>query len=176
MEFALPDLTPMHTLVGHGITLFSNVELAVGFCFASMMEPADRKCSIVVFNSARSFEAKLKMIDALAEAALAENQLQTWRGLSSKVRRRKVFRDKLAHWSVGYYPGASNIAEAKKMKPGLLPPVWSADHMQAVWNPNGNHTHKAISQKELETFIVKVNALANQLMKLSIELSSDTVP
>jgi hypothetical protein len=163
----LPDLTPMHVAVGKGISTFSSLELAVGMVFASMLEPAPRLHSITVLNSARSFEAKMKMVDALADVALTDSQLKRWRNLSSKIGRRKDMRDRLAHWMVSHFPGAKTVREIKKMKPALVPPVWSKQHMEVIWDPKTNRKSKPIFLPQLLQFDEDARKLTTELFKFS---------
>ena len=153
--------------VGRGLTAFSSLELGVGICFAAMLDPAPRQRSITVINAARSFEAKMKMVDALAEVALDGGNLKTWHNLSSRITKRKDVRDKLAHWMVSLYPGASTVEEMKKMKRALVPPVWSKTHMEVMWDPLTNRKAKPLFLAELETFIEKTSELVGELVHFS---------
>lgn len=167
----MPDLGPMHEAVGNCISMFASVEFGVGMCFASMLEPAPRGHSVAVINAARSFEAKMKMIDALAAVALDETKLATWRNLSARIGRRKDVRDKLAHWMVGAYPGASSAEDMAKMKAALVPPFWSKQHMEVMWNPNGQKM-KPLFLHQLVEFRSLANALTLDLFRFADEISS----
>ena len=119
----LPERAPLFEAVGEGITAFAALEFAIGMIFATLLEPADRGRSVAVINSARSFEAKMKMVNALADVALVGDAHTRWRNLSCRIEKRKAFRDKLAHWMVSHYPGATTAEQIRSMKPHLVPPI-----------------------------------------------------
>lgn len=163
IAITLPDHGPMLEEVGRGIQIFASLEMALNMCFASLLEPADRRRSIAAINAARSFEAKIKMIDAVA-AHLDEPYRSQWRSLSSKIGRRKDIRDKLAHWTVGYYPGAKSAADIKKWKVALVPPIWHQQYNDVMWSPQDKRTVQPISIGQLQEFRVKVAELVGQLV------------
>ena len=151
--------------------MFSSIELGVGFIFASMLEPADRGISIVAISACRSFEAKMKLLDATAAAALKAKELRKWRGLSGRIGRKKEVRDKLAHWAVSHWPGASTTAQIKKMKPALVPPIWTAAHMRVMWLPQRERDVHPVFLRDLQTFNESVIRLTTDLFNFSIALS-----
>lgn len=169
-HITLPDRTPIFATIGEGITAFASVEFGIGMCFASMLHPEPRDRSVAVMNSARSFEAKIKMIDALASVALGENDLKKWRKLASKITRRKQMRDKLAHWMVSHYPGIQSEKDFDKQKNGLVPPIWAKGHFAAVYNPKGNHGFNPINIEEINCYIKLTNDLVMGLAQFQSEV------
>jgi hypothetical protein len=162
-----PDEGPMLQAVGKGLTAFASLELGVGICFAAMLDPAPRLRSVTVINAARSFDAKMKMVDALAAVALEGEHFATWRNLSCRITKRKDVRDKLAHWMVSLYPGASSVEELKKMKRALVPPAWSKAHMEVMWDPLTNRKAKPLFLSQLDEFAAKTSELAAELLQFS---------
>lgn len=169
-HFSLPDRMPMFAAIGHGITAFAAVEFGVGMCFATMLYPAPREYSVAVINSARSFEAKKKMIDALAMVALVESDLKKWRKLSSIITRRKYMRDKLAHWMVSNYPGIQSAKDFDKQKIGLVPPIFYKMHFAAIYDPSGNHGSNPIQLDDINCYIKLTNDLVMGLANFQSEV------
>jgi hypothetical protein len=160
----LPDLGPMYDAVGKGISIFSLVETYVTLIFAELLYPADSARSIATLNAARSFEAKMKMVDALAAEALKGEDLTRWRSLSSKIGRRKDIRDKLAHWMVAPWPGIKTAADAAMSKAALVPPIWKQEHWKVMWLPQSERKVQPLFLSDLEQYGRKTTELAMSLL------------
>jgi hypothetical protein len=170
--FTLPDLTPMYAEVGHGISLFSLVELNLGACFASMLEPADRRHSIEALNACRSFEAKKKMVDALAPVALDPEHLARWKKLSRMIGRRKDTRDKLAHWTVSLWPGMTSVEDLRNVRPALIPPIFTRAHMDVLWLKQHERKgkEKPLFKEDLECFRLLTTELTKKLIEFALDV------
>jgi hypothetical protein len=162
----------MHQAVGKGLSTFATVEFAIGACFVAMMLPVSREVSSSAFNAARSFEAKMKMLDATAEARLSGAQLRRWRSLSCKITKRKDFRDKLAHWTVSLYPGINVVQDYKRVKPALVPPFHSKTNKELYLGDEHNLKERPIYLKQIEEF----HQLASELAMALFEFAMTIVP
>lgn len=160
----------MYEAVGKGISAFAAVEFAVGMCFASMLYPADRGGAVATINSARSFEAKMKMIDALADEVLTKKNLARWRNLSCKIGKRRNIRDRLAHWMVVPYPGAKSASDMKRWKTALVPPLWAKEHMEVMWDPQTNRPTKPLFLNQLHEFQERTNQLTLDLIQFATDI------
>lgn len=164
----LPSQEPMLAAVGRGIQAFASVETAIGFCFASMMEPGDRSNAIVILEAARHIETKMRIVNAIADRSLTDEKLRKrWASLKNKIKRRTDVRHKLAHWTVGLWPGARSAEDAKKWKIALVPPMISSAYFPVMWGKPGDSDEKPIFIDQLETFHAKCNELFGQLVAFS---------
>lgn len=171
-HIVLPSQEPMLVAVGHGIQAFANVEMALGFLYASLMEPADRVLSILTLDAARHIETKLRIVEAIADYALDGDIHAEWRtqckSVLAQCRKRSNFRHKLAHWTVEYWPGASNAEEVKRMKVALVPPRTSPLHGKVMWGGD-----QPIHLKQMNEFKDKCNSLFFAMVDLSNVIASN---
>lgn len=93
----------MLAAVGRGIQAFAGVETAYAYLFAELMEPASSHLALVVLGAARHFETKLSIINAVGNARLDGDILLEFRSLIKKTNRRVKLRNKLAHWTTGFW-------------------------------------------------------------------------
>lgn len=156
----------MSQAVGNSIAQFASLEMDMGLVFAEMLKPASQRRALAVIHAARSFEVKLKMTDALADVALTGDALKTWRNLSSRLRNRRDFRDKLAHWAVTPVIGFAN----RKSYVALMPPPWSPAFVEALHNPTGNHKGKPISLAQIRQAQILVAQLSGDLVSFQNRL------
>lgn len=157
--------------VGRGIQAFASVEMAFGYCFASMMEPGDRICSLAILDASRHVETKLRIIDRVAPIALAGERLTTWKNLSSRIRKRSGMRNKLAHWTVSHWPGMSSVEDIKRVGVRLVPPMSSFDHWAVMWG--GETDARPVTLDEIDVFTAKCIELTTDLLNFSILLDSE---
>lgn len=175
-HITLADLAPLHEAVGRAMTAFADLELAIQFLFASLMEPADRLLSVTAINAVRSFGARLKMVDAVAARALVGDDAQKWQRLHERIQRKKAFRDRLAHGSVGHGPGATTIEEVVAQKPMVLPRIGTGESNLALWHAKGSHRHKGITLDQMTDFRKTTHALVTETFEFGIALDSRPKP
>lgn len=163
----LPSQDEMLRAVGRGIQAFANVEVAVGFLFADLMEPADRGGSIIALDAAGPFATKTRMLDALAKHRLSAGVFKTFSATLKQCDDVRIFRNILAHWTVGYWPGAATVEEAKRQKVVLAPPPSSPKWGPTIWGDE-----PPIHLNQIEEFIQKCQALFADLLALSNTIKS----
>src|SRR5579872_3727462 len=124
----LPSQNEALLAVGRGIQAFALVETVIGFLFADLMEPADRVRSIIALDAAGQIAAKMRVISAVAKHKLSGQALEEFNGAMGRCDSLRQFRNKLAHWTVGYWPGAATAKDVQRQKVALTPPPSSLKH------------------------------------------------
>ncbi|MGY3358824.1 hypothetical protein ACVWZK_005487 [Bradyrhizobium sp. GM0.4] len=165
--FEPPSTDPLLAAVGRGIQAFVMVESGLAFVFASIVQPADRATAVLAMNAAWQLDTKLRMVRAVAEFKLTGKLLDRVNAALDDCRKKGGIRHKLAHYMVGLWPGAASVAEMKKMRPALLPPITSTLHGRVVW---GGET--PLQLNEIEHFVEQCNELFATLADLSNEIPS----
>ena len=171
----LPSQDPMLTAVGRGIQRFSSVEHCLGILFADLMAPADRQVSVLVMDAAKHIETKIQIVQAAVDAKLTGDQLTRGRKIVDLVRKRGDMRNKLAHWTVTFWPGASTAAEMRRQIVVLAPPIYSKHWGPVMWDPKST-TIQPIRLKQIDTFSEQCLALFKMMVQFSSELSAKDSP
>lgn len=167
----LPSQDPMLRAVGAGIQRFASVEHGLSIMFADLMEPADRGVSVLVMDAAKHIETKIRLVEAALDARLTGDQLKRGRKIIDMVRKRSDMRNKLAHWTVSHWPGASSAADIKKMIVVLAPPIYSKHWGPVMWAHKTTNV-QPIRLKQVETFLEQCNALFMAMVAFSTEMAS----
>jgi len=163
----VPPQDDMLKAVGKGIQAFTNVEAGLNFLFASIMEPANRGASVIALDAARHIEAKLRIVRAVAGVApLTKAHKTKCTNLLNRIGRRAELRHKLAHWTVGYWPGVKSVKDVKKLRPALIPPMTSPQHGAVVWGGE-----QPIHFDQIEKATAACNTLFEDLVLLSNAIS-----
>jgi hypothetical protein len=163
----LPSQDDMLKAVGRGIQAFVTVESGLAFVFASLLAPADRVLAIIAFNTVWQAEAKIRMINSVVEYKYPAGDPRRIKidALLKRSRDRLPIRNKLAHYQVGFSPGALSIADVAKMGVALLPPITSPGHAAIVWGGG-----QPLKLNELTQFAELCNSLFLELVNLSNEI------
>lgn len=153
-----PDMTPMLAAVGEGMRAFAMVELGMAVVMQSMMWGAPKSAPMVALDAARHLETRLRIMSAVADHVLEGDDLKRARNLLNRIGRRAEMRNKLAHWTVSYWPGAASVDDAKKWKVALVPPMTSSHHSAVMWEPKST-TVRPLFHCHLEMFASSCNKL-----------------
>lgn len=171
----VPSLDPINLLVGQGIQAFAGIELSLGMCFATMMTPADRRRSVTVFHTIKTVDGKFGVLEALAPLALNAEEMTEWKSILKKLRSMQKSRNKLAHWNASLYPGASSAEDYEKMRPALIPPIWSEAAMRTLWG-----TEQPLSVRQLENMVAEMHGAVGLVARFDGKLlkryESDPTP
>lgn len=156
--------------VGKGIQSFANAENGLTSLFQALMDPADRTLSFLALDAARHIETKMQIVRAVAQAKLAGPQLAKATNLLNRLTSRGDVRNKLAHWTVGYWPAMRLADDAKKTQVVLLPPMASKHWAPVLFAPKTT-TVKPITLRELRIFSKLCSELLLEFVRLANEIS-----
>lgn len=158
-----PDRGPLLRAIGDGIHAFANVEFGLSCVFCVMI---GSELGMPILAGARHFETRMRIVDAVADRALNQDDLSKATALFNRARKRSDMRNKLAHWQTGLWPPASTEAEARKMKWHLVPPASGMRLMELVKDPKSEGA-QPISCKQIEDYATRCHVLATELFDLS---------
>jgi len=160
----LPSLLPMQAEVGNGIAAFSTVESFLALLYATLMNPAPRKLSLLSFDAARHIEIKCRMLKAVAPHVLSETDFKDFDKIMQRVKRRTDMRHKVAHWQVTHWhknQPVSTEKEIREFEPRLIPAYFSAGNLDFV-------PENPIGMSELKDFASGCRVLANDIIQFSM--------
>ncbi|NEK19893.1 hypothetical protein [Rhizobium leguminosarum] len=159
----LPSLDPLYLAVGNGLNAFIRIEGFVAMLYATLMEPAPRLLSILSIDAATHVETKCRIISSVAPYRLERNELKLFNALLGRVKRKADFRNKLAHWQVGYWHKNMPVGtsrEADALKPRLMPAYFTAGNI-------GGKTPESIRPQELQEFFDACLVLQKDLLEFN---------
>jgi hypothetical protein len=160
-----PSQDPMLIAVGRSIQAFVNVETGLAYVFASLVQPKDRATATVALNAVFSANTKINIVRSVVEYRLQGELRDRAQKVLDRCGKRVSMRNKVAHYMVGFWPGARTVEEAKKMQVALLPPVTSPKYGQQVWGDE-----MPIRLNKLEQFTQDCHLLFGELVMLSKEI------
>jgi hypothetical protein len=166
----LPPQEKMLQAVGRGIQAFACVELGLSFMFASLMEPAPRELSVIALDAAGQVRTKLLIVESVAQKRLIGNHRDEACKLLNRIRKRSEIRNRLAHWTVSHWPGASSVEQIRRMKVALIPPPASVKHGPVVWTPETSQV-RPLFQGDSERFAKLCDELFHDLVTFSNEIA-----
>ena len=161
IEVKMPSLDPMFLAIGRGIGAFANVETGLAFVFASLMDPADRGLSIAALDAARHIEVKLRIVTAIVDEKLKDDDRTTAHALLNRIKRRTELRRKLAHWAAAWWPRVNSIKDLNRLKVVLLPGM-----------PSRTPNTQPVMLAQVEAFAEQCSALTKDLFDFSIKLTA----
>jgi len=166
----LPPQEQMLQAVGRGIQVFATVELCLAILFASLMEPAPRELSVVALDAAGPLRTKLKIVESVADRRLAGTEREQARSILKQIEQQAAVRNKLAHWTVSHWRGASSAEDLKRVVVALVPPPASLKHGPVVWEPESSNL-KPLFAADLDRFFAECNELIPALVTLSNKIA-----
>ena len=163
-SITMPPMDEMFRLVGVCLQRFSMLEFGLAMIYASLMEPGDRQLSVLTLEGARHFETRLRIVRTVGKYKFGRNKrkLARFNNVMNRIGRKSKIRDKLAHWSVSYWPGASTVEQMRKMKPALAPGPSSALWGAVMWGDE-----RPILEQDLKRYDKDCLKLIMDLVKYS---------
>lgn len=163
----MPSLDPVYLVVGKGIQAFAIVEMNIGMIFATLLEPADRLRSVTAINAVKTFDGKLLVAEAVAGVAMPDHLRSSFQLLMKRVRAVQKTRNKLAHWNAQWHPGIVRNEDFDRVKPALVPPVWSAEAMQTFYG-----SRQPLTVKQLGAQVDDMHQLSTEMFAFDHELKN----
>jgi hypothetical protein len=127
-----PDLAPMHQAVGRGISSYVNIEMGLGFIYATIMSPAPRALSLLTLDAVRNFSQKRDIVAAVYPHVLTTDEQSALEKLLNRVGTLSKDRNLLAHWQTGLWHKnmpVDNLQQIEEMEVRLYPGFYSRNNM-----------------------------------------------
>lgn len=173
-EFQMPSLDPGFQLVGKALSRFAGVEWALSLVFVEIMCPQEqtpqRGAALSVFEQARHVETKLRIVRDAMHAVLDGDELKTATNLANRVAARAELRNKLAHWTVGYWPSVASTQDLRRLKVVLAPPPYAQRYFAVM-----AEREQPIHLEQIEEFCLICEQLANDLLSFLVHLQARKV-